>query len=73
MKNVTNDLRDSLKKLTQDVYNKIKRCRHTVKAAWKRLDYLEDHVEKIYQDIDVITENLVRCIAKLLSTFEVSY
>ena len=54
-----------MKKLTEDVYNKIKRCRHTEKAAWKRLAYLEDHVEKIYQDIDAIAENLVCCILKL--------
>lgn len=57
---VTEDMRSNLRMLSQNIYEKIKRCRDTEKSTWKRLSALEDHVETIYQRINAIGDDLVR-------------
>ena len=57
---VTEDMRTNLRMLSQNIYDKIKRCRDTEKSTWKRLSALEDHVETIYRRINAIGDDLVR-------------
>ena len=57
---VTESMRSNLRKLSQCIYDKIKRSRNTEKSTWKRLSALEDHVETIYRRIDAIGDDLVQ-------------
>ena len=57
---VTEDMRTNLRKLSQNIYDMIKRCRDTEKSTWRCLSALEDHVETIYRRIDAIGDDLVR-------------
>ena len=59
LRKFTDDMRDRLRILSQSIYDKIKRCRSSVKSTWKRLSDLEDHVESINHTIDQITDDLV--------------
>ena len=59
MHEVTEAMRSNLRKLSQCIYDKIKRSRKPEKSTWKRLSALEDHVETIYQRIDAIGDDLV--------------
>ena len=59
---VTDEMRDNLRSLSQTVYDKIQKCRNQEKSTWKRLADLEEHVETIYTRIDKIADELVSLI-----------
>ena len=56
---VTDEMRDKLRSLSQTVYDKIQKCRNHGKSTWKGLANLEEHVEKIYMRIDRIADEMV--------------
>ena len=56
---VTDEMRDKLRSLSQAVYDKIQKCRSQEKSTWKQLADLEEHVETIYTRIDKIADELV--------------
>lgn len=60
MRVVTEQMREQLRKLSQSIYDKMKRCRKLDKSTWKCLADVEEHVEEIYRRIDNETEDLVR-------------
>ena len=59
MSEVTNEMRETLRELSQSMYYKIKECRKKEKSTWKKLADMEEHVETIYKQIDIITNELV--------------
>ena len=66
MRVVTEQMREQLRKLSQSIYDKMKRCRKLEKSTRKCLADVEEHVEEIYNRIDDLTNDLVR--KKLHST-----
>ena len=56
---MTEQMREELRKLSQSIYDKLKRCRKLEKLSWKSLADVEEHVEEIYCKIDDVTEDLV--------------
>ena len=58
---VTEQMREQLRKLSQSVYDKMKRCRKLEKSTWKNLADVVECVEEIYRRIDQVTVDLV-CI-----------
>ena len=59
LKQVTDDMRRKLKRLSQDINVKIKRCGDMEKSAWKSLDDLEEYVETSCGEIDGIAHDMV--------------
>ena len=59
LKQVTDDMRRKLKRLSQDINEKIKRCGNMEKSAWRSLDDLEEYVETTCGEIDGIAQDLV--------------
>ena len=49
---MTEELRKTLRKLTDEMYNKIKRCRNIEKSSWRYLDSLETYIDTIFTRID---------------------
>lgn len=69
---MADEQREKLRKLSNNIEDKIDRCRQMEKSTRKRLAYLEDWVEKIYGDIDNIADDLVcESILQLLIIFNV--
>ena len=56
---VTDEMRDNLRSLSQTVYSMIQKCRNQEKSTWKQLADLEEHVATIYMRIDKIAKELV--------------
>ena len=49
---MTEELRKTLRRLTDEMYNKIKRCRNIEKSSWRYLDSLETYIDTIFTRID---------------------
>ena len=45
-------MQETLRKLTDEMYNKIKRCRNIEKSSWRYLDSLETYIDTIFTRID---------------------
>ena len=63
---VTDEMRDKLKSLSQAVYDKIQKRRKEEKSTWKQMADLEEHVATIYTRIDKIAEELVGTIVLVI-------
>lgn len=48
---MTEEMRKTLRKLTDEMYNKIKRCRNIEKSSWRYLDSLETYIDTIFTRI----------------------
>jgi hypothetical protein len=69
-KDVTKEMREKLRQLSQNILDKIKRCRDIEKSSWRRLAELETHIDNIYNQIDERAENLVSCFLMQRSKLE---
>ena len=49
---MTEEMRKTLRKLTDEMYNKIKRCSNIEKSSWRYLDSLETYIDTIFTRID---------------------
>ena len=63
LKQVTDDMRRKLKRLSQDINENIKRCGDMEKSAWKSFDDLKEYVEITCSEIDGIAHDLVCCLS----------
>ena len=70
LKDVTDEMREKLRKLSQNIFDKIKRCRDIEKSSWRRLAELETHIDHIYNQIDQMAEDLVSCFFMQKSKLE---
>ena len=73
LKNVTEEMREKLRKLSQNIFDKIKRCRDIEKSTWRRLAELETLIDDIYNQIDDITEDLVSWFFMQISKLELVF
>ena len=62
MRTVADEMRGKLRKLSQGIYEKIKRCRKVEKLSWRRLAELEEHTENVHNEIDQIADEMVSFI-----------
>ena len=56
---MTDELREKMRSLSQQLYDKMKRCRNLEKTTWRRLSDLEEHVQRQTDTVDNIAEEMV--------------
>lgn len=56
---VTDEMREKLRSLSQTVFDKIQEFRNHGKSTWKGLADLEEHMETIFRRIDKIADEMV--------------
>ena len=59
LREVTDELREKMRSLSQPLYDKMKRCRNLEKTTWRRLSDLEEHVHRQSNTVDRIAEEMV--------------
>ena len=59
IREVTDELRDKMRSLSQPLYDKMKRCRNLEKTTWRKLSDLEEHVQQQANTVDNIAEEMV--------------